>query len=247
MGSLAATSAKLAPGQGDSGPRAFASARSMTRQELLGARLRWPRPSRLQVRLEVASGKTADGLLALGLTSVGALLEHLPSDSREARTVEGLAPGEGATVAVEVRAIGARPVRRRGMKPLVEALVFDETGSMRAMFFNQPWLATRYKPGTRLVLHGKLITRGKFNVAHHAIARDAEPPGQTGATGEPRRGRALSRDGGRQLDADSDADARRAGRAGGRAGGAGGSDQGRRAPARPGGRAGRDAFSPRRR
>ena len=156
----------------------------MTRQELLGARLRWPRPSRLQARLEVASGKTADGLLALGLTSVGALLEHLPSDSRDARTVEGLAPGEGATVAVQVRAIAARPVRRRGMKPLVEALVFDETGSMRAMFFNQPWLVARYKPGTRLVLHGKLIARGKFNVAHHAIARDADPPGPTGATGE---------------------------------------------------------------
>ena len=31
-------------------------------------------------------------------------------------------------MAVEVRAIAARPVRRRGMKPLVEATVFDETG-----------------------------------------------------------------------------------------------------------------------
>jgi ATP-dependent DNA helicase RecG len=60
------------------------------------------------------------------------------------------------------------------MKPLVEANVFDETGSMRATFFNQPWLAQRYKPGTRLVLHGKMGTRGTFNVAHHALGMDMD-------------------------------------------------------------------------
>lgn len=114
----------------------------------------------------------AAGLRALGLTSVGALLEHLPRDSRDARTVSGLCPGEPATVAVQVHSIGARPVRRRGMKPLVEASVFDETGRMRATFFNQPWLAQRYRPGTRLVLHGKLGERGTFNVAHHAVGQD---------------------------------------------------------------------------
>jgi ATP-dependent DNA helicase RecG len=153
------------------GPRAFASAESLTVEELLSAAVRWPRPSRLADPLEVPPGKMADGLRALGLTSVGALLEHLPRDSRDARTVKGLKAGDAATVAVQVRTIAARPVRRRGMKPLVEATVFDETGSMRATFFNQPWLAQRYKPGTRLVLHGKTTDRGTFNVAHHAIGQ----------------------------------------------------------------------------
>ena len=60
------------------------------------------------------------------------------------------------------------------MKPLVEATVFDETGSMRATFFNQPWLAQRYEPGTRLVLHGKTTERGTFNVAHHALGADLD-------------------------------------------------------------------------
>jgi ATP-dependent DNA helicase RecG len=140
---------------------------------MLGAPVRWPRPSRLEDRLDVPQeGKLAEGLRALGLTSVGALLEHLPRDSREARTVAALKAGEQATVAVQVRRIGARAVRRRGMKPLVEATVFDETGSMRATFFNQPWLARRYEPGTRLVLHGKTTERGTFNVAHHAPGGD---------------------------------------------------------------------------
>jgi RecG-like helicase len=119
--------------------------------------------------LEHASGKVVAGLRALGVQTVGDLLEYLPRDSREARTVAALKQGEQATVAVQVRAIATRPVRRRGMRPLVEATVFDATGSMRATFFNQPWLLDRYPPGTRLLLHGKLSGRGGFNVSHHAV------------------------------------------------------------------------------
>ncbi len=175
----------------DVGQRAFASEERPTRREWLAAPVRCPRPSRLRedlaVALDVPPGRVADGLETLGLTSVGALLEHLPRDSRDARTVRGLREGEAATVAVQVRTIAARPVRRRGMKPLVEASVFDETGTMRATFFNQPWLAQRYKPGTRLVLHGKTTARGTFNVAHHAIGSDLgaeQAAGETGASGE---------------------------------------------------------------
>ncbi len=94
-------------------------------------------------------------MTALGLHTVGDLLEHLPRDRREARAVARLRVGEQATVAVQVRSIAGRPVRRRGMRGLVEATVFDESGSMRATFFNQPWLVDRYPPGTRVVLHGK--------------------------------------------------------------------------------------------
>jgi ATP-dependent DNA helicase RecG len=116
----------------------------------------------------------AEALEVLGLRTVGELLEHLPRASREARTVRDLIVGEQATVAVEVRAIAARPVRRRRMKPLVEAVVFDATGSMRAMFFNQPWLVQRYSPGTQLVLHGKATARGVFTVAHHAVGSELD-------------------------------------------------------------------------
>ncbi len=161
-----------ATGTGMRPPTAFASSEPLAVEDLLAAPVRWPRPSRLAAELEVGSPKLADGLRALGLTTVGALLEHLPRDSRDARTVGGLAPGEAATVSVQVRSISARPVRKRGMKPLVQAVVFDGTGSMRTTFFNQPWLVQRYRPGTRLVLHGKLAARGSFNVMHHAIGAE---------------------------------------------------------------------------
>jgi ATP-dependent DNA helicase RecG len=148
--------------------RAFAELRALSREEMLGARLRWPRPEQLTKPLQLPAGKLADGMRTLGLGTVGELLEHLPRDSREARTVAALKDGEQATVAVQVRAIASRAVRRRGMRPLVEATVHDETGSMRATFFNQPWLVQRYPPGTNLLLHGKADARGGFRVSHHA-------------------------------------------------------------------------------
>jgi ATP-dependent DNA helicase RecG len=172
---------------------AFASGRELSAPEMIAAPLRWPRPSRLREPLELPAGKLGDGLRTLGLTTVGALLEHLPRDSREARTVAALKAGEQATVAVQVRAIGARSVRRRGMRPLVEATVEDDTGSMRATFFNQPWLVQRYPPGTRLLLHGKADARGGFRVSHHAAGPEltiaaasagSEGPASLGGPGE---------------------------------------------------------------
>jgi len=155
------------PTRGDAAIHGFADNGSLSRAELLAAPLRWPRPARLREPLQLR-GKIAEGMRTLGLRTVGDLLEHLPRDSREARTVADLRAGEQATVAVRVRSIHSRPVRRRGMRPLVEASVHDETGSMRATFFNQPWLVERYPPGTDLLLHGKADARGGFRVSHHA-------------------------------------------------------------------------------
>jgi ATP-dependent DNA helicase RecG len=154
------------------GPCAFAVSRRLDWEEMRGAPVRWPRPSRLRAPLDLKAGKMADGIAALGLDTVGDLLEHMPRDHREARTVAELRVGEQATVAVQVRSITGRPVRRRGMRGLVEATVFDETGSMKATFFNQPWLVGRYPAGTRLVLHGKADAGARFRVTHHAVGSD---------------------------------------------------------------------------
>ena len=154
--------------------RAFASGEPLGRERLLGAPVRWPRPSRLEASLRLPGKRMAAGAAALGLDTVGDLLQHLPSDSRESRTLAELRAGEPATVEVVVRSISARPVRRRGMRPLVEARVADASGSLRARFFNQPWLVDRYPPGTRLLLHGKPDGRGGFGVSHHAPSGEGE-------------------------------------------------------------------------
>ena len=160
---------------------AFASSEPLERPALEGGGGRggggdpnsYPRPSALQKPLKLDGQKAQSAAHALGLVTVGDLLEHLPRDRREARAVAELAAGEAATVVVQVRSISSRPVRRRGMRPLVEATVADDTGAMRATFFNQPWLVQKYPPGTRLVLHGKYEARNRFRVQGHAITTEA--------------------------------------------------------------------------
>ena len=158
---------------------AFADSAPLDHATLLAAPLRWPRPWALQAPLKVTPQKAADAAAQLGLLTIGDLLEHLPRDRREARTVATLQADDVATVIVEVRSIASRPVRRRGMKPLVEATVADETGVMKATFFNQPWLQRKYPAGTRLVLHGKYAARNAFRVTSHAPTDES-----TGAASE---------------------------------------------------------------
>ncbi len=151
----------------------FASARPLQADELLDAPVHYPRPTHLAAPLELKGAKMQRAAEVLGLITVGDLLRHLPRDRREARAVAQLVPGETATVVVQVRSISSRPVRRRGMRPLVEATVADETAPMKATFFNQPWLVQKYPAGTRLVLHGKFEARNRFRVQGHAPTEEA--------------------------------------------------------------------------
>ncbi len=144
---------------------------------------RYPSVERFDAELKIPFGeKAAKAAERLKLTTVGALLEHIPRDRRAARTIGELALDEVATVVVEVRSIKSRPVRRRGMKPLVEARVADGSGTMTVTFFNQPWLERRYRPGTRLLLTGKYQGRRGFRVQDHAITGELVAAGEDMAT-----------------------------------------------------------------
>jgi ATP-dependent DNA helicase RecG len=149
-------------------PTAFATLTQLRPDQLRGAPLRWPRPSAWERTLVWEPSTVAEAAAQLGLHTIGDLLAHLPRDTGEGRTIAELQPDEVATVVVEVRSTTSRPVRRRGMKPLVEATVADETGVMVATFFNQPWLQRAYPPGTRLMLAGKYQARNRFRVNAHA-------------------------------------------------------------------------------
>jgi len=159
--------------------RAFAATEELDRAALEAAPVRWPRPSALEQRVDWKPAPAAEAAEALEITTVGELLGHLPRDTGEARTVGELQLEETATVLVEVRSVRSRPVRRRGMKPLVEAVVGDGTGVMTATFFNQPWLANQYKPGTRLMLAGKYQGRNRFRVNTHARTEEVAAVGDS--------------------------------------------------------------------
>lgn len=146
------------------------------RDALLAAPIRWPRSSRLAESLEF-SRKAAPAAERLGIANVGELLEHVPvaHQQRAAGEVRRLAVGEEATIEVELRSIALRPTRRRNLK-IVEALVADSSGSIKAVWFNQPWLAKQLEPGTTLRLYGK-YKGGALQVREHTVLA----PGERGA------------------------------------------------------------------
>ncbi|MGO9903224.1 MAG: ATP-dependent DNA helicase RecG [Solirubrobacteraceae bacterium] len=154
-------------------PTAFARSASLAADELRAAPIRYPKTGRLRAPLVLEGAKAERAAAALGLRVVGDLLEHLPRDRREARSIAELEPGESATLVAQVTGIRSRAVRRRGMRPLVQATVADGSGRLAVTFFNQPWLVERYPVGTRLVLHGKLERSRRFNVQAHARTSQA--------------------------------------------------------------------------
>jgi ATP-dependent DNA helicase RecG len=76
---------------------AFGSSQALTADQLAQAPIRYPKPSRLARPLRVGGAKAARAAEALGLRTVGDLLEHLPRDRREARTVAKRDRGRGGS------------------------------------------------------------------------------------------------------------------------------------------------------
>ena len=79
-----------------------------------------------------------------------------------------LRPGDEAAVAVAVRSITVRPMRNRRQKR-VEARVFDATGPMVAVWFNQPWIARDLPPGAEVLLYGQARDRNQFWVKEYEV------------------------------------------------------------------------------
>src|SRR6476469_849192 len=153
--------------------RGFAGRGAPTRKELLAAAVRWPRPSAFARPLTTLHGvgpRLAEAAAEAGIATIGDLLLRVPHsyrDRSEVRALGELKLGEPATVMVEVRKCTLRRPRRRGLT-IVEATVADGTGSAKATWFNQPWLADKLVPGTGLLLHGALDRRG-FRVSDYEI------------------------------------------------------------------------------
>jgi ATP-dependent DNA helicase RecG len=116
-----------------------------------------PLQGSLQYLKGVGPRRAAD-LQRVGLSTVEDLLYRFPTryeDRGHFQTISSLRPGVEASVAVEVISCGIRPTRRPRFK-IFEMLVRDKTGSLRAIWFNQPFLNDVFRPHQRLILFGKL-------------------------------------------------------------------------------------------
>src|SRR5881392_3785197 len=131
-----------------------------------------PRPEALVRTLDTLPGvgpSLRAKLAKLGLRSVRDLLEHRPRDYQQAvgeTPISNLFGEEEAVIAGEVRRVSVRPTRRR--LTVIKAAIRDGSGEISAVWFNQPWLADKLRPGTRLRLRGQL-RRNEFHVRSYDL------------------------------------------------------------------------------
>jgi ATP-dependent DNA helicase RecG len=104
----------------------------------------------------------ADALAKAGIRTVYDLLLYLPfryEDRSRRLQIRDVQPGQEATVEVEVVAVRVKSTRRRNFK-IVEAVAKDETGQLKAVWFNQEYLKDTLKPGRRVLIFGKFERTG---------------------------------------------------------------------------------------
>jgi ATP-dependent DNA helicase RecG len=140
----------------------------------------------LQFLKGVGPRRAAD-LAHAGLTTVEDLLYRFPlryEDRSRLQPIAAIRPGAPALVAGRVLSAGVRATRRPGFK-LFEALIGDESGGIRATWFNQPFLRDVFSAGQRVMLFGPAEQRGATGLQltnpQYEILDDAE--GETIHTG----------------------------------------------------------------
>jgi ATP-dependent DNA helicase RecG len=94
-------------------------------------------------------------LATLGLRTIGDLLRYRPRRYESAapeRRIADLFGDDEVAIAGEILSVSER---RRGRLKILTARVADDSGTISATWFNQPWLARQLQPGRRVRLRGK--------------------------------------------------------------------------------------------
>ncbi|MCX6025382.1 MAG: DEAD/DEAH box helicase, partial [Chloroflexi bacterium] len=117
--------------------------------------------SALKSPLTVIKGvgpQTAQTMERLGLFNLGDLLWFFPRrfvDYSSLKPINRLWYGEVVTVIGALDSVETRRTRG-GQRVIVEAVVSDGSGALRVTWFNQPWLAQRFRKGDMLALSGRI-------------------------------------------------------------------------------------------
>ncbi len=100
--------------------------------------------------------RRAEIFLKMGIHSVRDLLFLFPrryEDRSRFLPVASVPLGEPSTCRGEILEVKFKPIRRM---PIVEVLFGDPSGTLRAVFFNQPYLKKTFEHGQRIVFYGKV-------------------------------------------------------------------------------------------
>ena len=95
-------------------------------------------------------------LKKLGLITVRDLLLYFPYrylDFSKVKKIKDLALGENVSISGKIKTISSR-FSFRGRVSLAEAIISDDTGSIKVVWFNQAYLAEYLKPGDEIFIAG---------------------------------------------------------------------------------------------
>src|SRR5258706_1002076 len=118
-------------------------------------------PAALDAKLTVLQGvgpRHAETLAKLGMYTLGDMLYYFPrryDDYSQLKPIKDLFYSEQVTVIGTIQSVHTRPIRG-GKASIIETIISDGTGGLRLSFFNQPWLANRFKQGDAISVSGKI-------------------------------------------------------------------------------------------
>lgn len=122
----------------------------------------------------------AEKLATLGIYTVEDLINYYPrryDDYSELTPIVQLQPG-AVSIEVSVKQVKGRYVRR-GMH-ITEAIASDDTGSVRLVWFNQPYRAGAIKPGIKYFVSGEFqMSRGRLAIMNPAMELASDFPVNT--------------------------------------------------------------------
>ena len=116
-------------------------------------------------------------LSGIGIKNIADLLDYFPrayNDYSEIQTISKIKPGM-VTIEAEVKQSTGRYVRR-GMH-ITEAIASDPTGSVRLLWFNQPYRAGAIKPSQKYFITGKLELKAqRFSITNPSMEMASDFP-----------------------------------------------------------------------
>lgn len=133
--------------------------------------------------VEVIEGvgiKTAQLLAQQGVRTIEDLILNIPrryDDYSRIQPIDSLRPGP-VTIQVTVSSVNGR-YARRGMH-ITEAIASDASGSVRLIWFNQPFRARQLKTNEEFFVSGEFgLRRGRFSIVSPVIERVSDLPVHT--------------------------------------------------------------------
>ena len=127
--------------------------------------------------------KTA--LRKLGIESIRDLIYHFPSrygDTAEFVNIDTLAKGASATIFGKISGLKTSKAFRKKI-PMAEGFVEDETGKIKIVWFNQPYIAKMIAPDSLVRVEGKVAQRkGELYFSNPKIEQVPKIPAGTGSS-----------------------------------------------------------------